>query len=99
MDEIKGVSTIGLSEIDAYIEANGSVRLRNSFRAAVSDGRFPYRTLGDYLSEPVADRLERLKRLPNVGTRTACEFDELIADLAKASSQVQAGTADNPDRI
>jgi hypothetical protein len=70
-----------MSAIESFIAAWGSVRLRNCFRQAIAGGRMPYETLGDYFSDRVDVRLNRMTLVRGMGNKTAKEFDELLLKL------------------
>ncbi len=76
-----------MREIQNYLEAYGSVRLNNCFRVALAD-RMPYATLDDYLSDPRETRLVELLRIPNLGKKTAAEFDELVVGFLASNNLV-----------
>jgi hypothetical protein len=81
------VFTLSLKEfLECYDEV--SVRLYNAVRYAESEDCLPYRSIGDYLSAG-PERIDQLLRLPNLGRKTAYEFDELAMRVA-AESNVHA---------
>ena len=77
-----------MREIQNYLEAYGSVRLNNCFRGVLAENRMPYATLDDYLSYPRETRLVELLRIPNLGKKTATEFDELVVDFLASNNLV-----------
>ena len=77
-----------MREIRNYLEAYGSARLNNCFRMALAKNRMPYASLEDYLSDPRGTRLVKLLRLPNLGKKTATEFDELVVDFLASNNRI-----------
>ena len=77
-----------ISAVQPYIEAHGSVRLVNCVRVALVRRNMPYEALEDYLSDPLHLRLDKLKRIPNLGKKTASEFNELVVGFLESRDVV-----------
>ncbi len=60
-----------------FVEASGRRRLGNALRAAGAARKIPYETLEAYLAAPEEIRIQRLMKLPNLGKKSAGEFEEL----------------------
>lgn len=80
-----GSPVFGLS-LKAFIECYDevSVRLYNAIRYAESEDRLPYQSLGDYLNAG-PERIVEMLRLPNLGRKSAQEFDDLATRVAAES--------------
>jgi len=80
--------------IDGFFQ---NVRFENCIYRGISEGRLPFRTIGDYLDADLADRLALLK-IPNLGRSSLEAFDHAIqvALLSNPSdmSHINASIAD-----
>ena len=77
--------------VTEFIMSRAGTRLHNCLRKCISSRALPFKTLDEYLSLSLEDRIRRLLRIPNLGRRTALEFDLLVSEfpleLIKLNSQ------------
>ena len=64
-----------------YLDTYGSVRLVNSIHSAIVEGRMPYATLDEYISDPIQIRINKLLKIQNLGKKTAVEFNDLFNEF------------------
>lgn len=81
--EINNISLLKLVETFGV-----SVRLENCIKQAHIDNDLPYQTIGEYLQGGI-QAFEKLKKIPNLGKKTALELNELILNIVANSPLVE----------
>lgn len=62
-----------------FITEHGSRRLVNCVTRSVHLGRFPYKTIDQYLGDSLSSRAASMASVPGVGAQAAGEFEALLA--------------------
>lgn len=76
-DELSGEAMLSLPLLEFVAkQKNASIRLSNALSFAERKGTCPFETIGDYLQ--CASREAVLRKIANIGRKTAAEFEELV---------------------
>lgn len=98
-NDVASDRSLPMIQIIPFLEENASKRLEHCIKIALAARNFPYDTMDDYLLAPREERLRRLMRLPNVGKKSANEFDTLARYWFESkTTSVDGGQLDQAGR-
>ena len=80
--------------VTEFIMSRAGTRLHNCLRRSISSRTLPFKTLDEYLSLSLEDRIRRLLRIPNLGQHTALEFDRLVSEFSLESFKLNSQSLD-----
>ncbi|MET0002058.1 MAG: sigma factor-like helix-turn-helix DNA-binding protein [Candidatus Thiodiazotropha sp.] len=64
-----------------FLAQHGGVRITNCVKRAVADNDFPYQNVSDFYADPKEVRIKQLKKVQDLGHKTALEYCKLIDEF------------------